>query len=152
MQVCGSAVTVLKCCSLTFKTPTKNYFFKAFLLITYIYIIFLRLNVIKKSQNTRNQGFSSYFFLMIKGSRSVPMNNGSGSKWPKNTWIQNTGLLNGKGKGASPGWNIVFNPPDHLVLAKRRKNHWTLNHLIILRCPTLSVGGGGLQVFDTKNS
>ncbi len=35
--------------------------------------------VIKKSQNTRNQGFSYYFYLMIGGSGSGPRTNGSGS-------------------------------------------------------------------------
>ncbi len=57
--------------------PNKN-----FLLITlwrYIYIIFQRQKVIKKSQNSRNQGFSYYFCLMIEGSGS-----GAESRWPKN--------------------------------------------------------------------
>ncbi len=31
----------------------------------------------KKSQNSRNQGFSSYFCLIIEGSGSVPLTNGS---------------------------------------------------------------------------
>jgi hypothetical protein len=51
----------------------------------------------KKSQNRRNQGFSYYFCLMIKGSRSVALTNGSGR--PK-TWlrtlrirIRNTGYV-----------------------------------------------------------
>jgi hypothetical protein len=35
----------------------------------YIYIIFQRSKVIKKSQNNRNQCFSFYFSLMIDGSR-----------------------------------------------------------------------------------
>ncbi len=46
----------------------------------------------KKSQNSRNQGFSYYFCLMIEGSGSgsIPLTNGSGSgsRRPKNTWIQ----------------------------------------------------------------
>ncbi len=40
--------------------------------------------VIKKSQNIRNQGFSYDFCLMIEGSGSVPLTNGSGSRRPKN--------------------------------------------------------------------
>ncbi len=46
----------------------------------------------KKSQNSRNQGFSNYFCLMFKGSRSgsIPLTNGSrsGSRRPKNVWIR----------------------------------------------------------------
>jgi hypothetical protein len=38
----------------------------------------------KESQNSRNQGFFYYFCLMIKGSVSVPLTNGSGSMGPKN--------------------------------------------------------------------
>ncbi len=55
----------------------------------------------KESQNCRNQGFSYYFFMMIKGSRSragsgsIPLTNGSGSGRPKNMWIRirNTGSI-----------------------------------------------------------
>ncbi len=68
---------ILPFSSVTFKMATKNiYFFLRFLLITfwsYIYIIFQRLKVTKKSQNSRNQCFSSYFGLMIKGSESGSM-------------------------------------------------------------------------------
>ncbi len=67
----------------------KKLFF--FLFITfwrYIYIIFLRYKVIKKSENRRNQGSSYYFCLMIEGFGSVPLTNGSGSRRPKNIWIR----------------------------------------------------------------
>jgi hypothetical protein len=40
------------------------------------------------SQNSRNQGFSYYICLMIEGSESIPLTDGSGSGWPKNTWIR----------------------------------------------------------------
>ncbi len=63
---------------------------KGFLLITfgrYIYIIFQRCKVEKKSQNTRNQCFSYYFWLMIEGSGSISLTNGSGFVRPKNIWI-----------------------------------------------------------------
>ncbi len=69
----------------------KTNFKKVFLHITfwrYFYIIF-RSEVKKKSQNSRNQGFSSYLCLMIEGSEaesgSIPMTNrsGSGSRRPK---------------------------------------------------------------------
>jgi hypothetical protein len=46
----------------------------------------------KKSQNSRKQGFSYYFCLMIEGSGSgsMPLTDGSGygSGRPKNIWIQ----------------------------------------------------------------
>jgi len=50
---------------------------KVFLLITfwrYIYIFFKD----KKSKSSRNQGFSCYFCLVIEGSGSIPLTNGSG--------------------------------------------------------------------------
>ncbi len=62
-----------------------------------------------KSQNSRNQGFSYYIFLIIEGSGSraasgsgsIPLTNGSGSgsRRPKNVWIRwirirNTGFIN----------------------------------------------------------
>jgi hypothetical protein len=44
----------------------------------------------KESQNSRNQGFSYYFCMMIEGSGSIPLASGSGSgSWrPKNMWIR----------------------------------------------------------------
>jgi hypothetical protein len=46
----------------------------------------------KKSQGSRNQGFSYFFCLMIEGSGaasgSIPLANGSGSRRPKNMWIR----------------------------------------------------------------
>ncbi len=41
----------------------------------------------KKSLNSRNQGFSYYFSMMIEGSRSVPLTSRSWSRRPKNIWI-----------------------------------------------------------------
>ncbi len=41
-------------------------------------IIFLRLKI-KRVTNSRNQGFSYYFCMMIEGSGSIPLTNGSGS-------------------------------------------------------------------------
>jgi hypothetical protein len=37
----------------------------------------------QKSQNSRNQGFSYYFCLMIEGSGSIPLTSGYGSGRPK---------------------------------------------------------------------
>ncbi len=79
----------------------KQIFFIFVLLITffkrYIYIIFQEKSQ-KESQNSRNQGFSCYFCMIIEGSGSIPLTNGSGSVSgrPKNMWririrIRNTG-------------------------------------------------------------
>ncbi len=61
---------------------------------------------IKKSQNSRNQGFSYYFCLMIEGSGFVPLTNGSGyrSGRPKNiqSRIRNTGTTNDEFGSARP--------------------------------------------------
>ncbi len=42
----------------------------------------------KESQNSRNQVFSYYLCMMIEGSGSTPLTNGSGSGRPKNMWIR----------------------------------------------------------------
>jgi hypothetical protein len=47
------------------------------------------------TQNSRNQGFSYYFCLMIEGSGSVPLTNGSGSRRPKNIWYGSDGSGSG---------------------------------------------------------
>ncbi len=48
----------------------------------------------KKSKNRRSQGFSYYFWLMIEGSGSVPLTNGSGRPQNKRVlWIQICGRL-----------------------------------------------------------
>ena len=53
------------------------------------YTIFQKIKVINKTQNSRNQCFSYYFCLMIEGSGSISLTNGSGfgSRRPKNIWI-----------------------------------------------------------------
>ncbi len=64
----------------------KTVFKNVFLIITfwrYIYIIFQRYKVKKKSQSSRNQDFSYYFCLVIEGY-------GFGSRRPKNIRIRNT--------------------------------------------------------------
>ncbi len=72
----------------------KKFFCRLLFEGTYSYIIFQRLKAKKKSQNSKNQGFSSYFCLMIEGSGSgsIPLTNGSrsgsGSRWSKNMWIR----------------------------------------------------------------
>jgi hypothetical protein len=44
----------------------------------------------KESSNSRNQGFSCYFCVMIEGSGSgsIPLTSGFGSGRPKNMWIR----------------------------------------------------------------
>ncbi len=79
---------------------------KVFLLITfwrYICIMFQRLKVQKKSQNSRNQGFSYYFCLLIEGSVSIPLANGSGSGRPINMWIHGSRSGFGSGSGRLMG-------------------------------------------------
>ncbi len=59
---------------------------------------FSKIKIQKESQNSRNQGFSYYFCMIIEGSGSgsragsgsKPLTSGSGSgSWrPKNTWIR----------------------------------------------------------------
>ncbi len=69
--------------------------------------LLLRKKVIK-SQNSRNQGFSCCFCLMIEGSGaesgSAPLNNVSGSRRPDNLWIRtpNTGRY-----GTVPCWYFL---------------------------------------------
>jgi hypothetical protein len=70
----------------------KKLFSLSFLLLLFedTNIIFQREKVIKKSQNSRNQGFSYYFCLMIERSGPVPLTNGSrsGFRRPKNIRIR----------------------------------------------------------------
>ncbi len=74
--------------SLTSKTSTKNNLKKKFLLIKVLFkgtfTSFFKDKKSKKSQSSRNQGFSNYFCLMIEGSGSVALTNRSGSRRPKN--------------------------------------------------------------------
>ncbi len=55
---------------------------------------FSKIKCQKESQNSRIQGFSFYFCMMIEGSGSragsgsIPLTSGSGSERPKNMWIR----------------------------------------------------------------
>jgi hypothetical protein len=92
--------------SLAFKMPTKHSFFCYFHFEGTFTSVF-KDKVIKKSQNSRNHGFSYYFCLMIEGAGSKPLTNGSGSRRPKtNTdptdphpnpqhWFPGRNLING---------------------------------------------------------
>ncbi len=99
-NVSGSWIRILLFSSLTFKMPAKNKFFNTI----FSAYDFLKLHLHhfskkknqKESQNSRNQGLSYYFCMMIEGSGaragsgSIPLTSGSGSgSWrPKNTWIR----------------------------------------------------------------
>jgi hypothetical protein len=93
-----SWIRILLFSSLTFKMPAKNYFFNT-IFSTYYFLKlhlyhFTKITSQKESLNSRNQGFSTYFCMIIEGSGSragsgsgsIPLTSGSG--WPKNTWIR----------------------------------------------------------------
>jgi hypothetical protein len=65
--------------SVTPKTPTKDNFLTVLKLFLFkdTFTSFFKEKVIKKSQNSRNQGFSSLFCLLMEGSGSVQINYGS---------------------------------------------------------------------------
>ncbi len=93
--------------------------FLFFLLLTYFLKVHLhhysKIKSQEESQNSRNQGFSYYFCMMIEGSGSIPLTSGSGSGWGGNiledashrigllqsnlstTQTQNTGFWTNKG-------------------------------------------------------
>ncbi len=77
--------------SLTFKMPAKNKFFNT-IFSAYYFLLhlhhFSKIKSQKESLNSRNQGFSYFFCMMIEGSGSIPLTSGSGSGRPKNTWIR----------------------------------------------------------------
>ncbi len=69
--------------SLTFKMPAKNKFFNTIFSACYFLNLhlhrFSKIKSQKESQNSRNQGFSYYFCMVIEG---------SGSGRPKDMWIR----------------------------------------------------------------
>ncbi len=70
-----------------FVVPTKTNFlfiFSAYYFLKVHLHLVSKIKSQKESQNSRNQGFSYYFCMMIEGSRSIPLTNGSGSRRPKN--------------------------------------------------------------------
>jgi hypothetical protein len=98
----GSWIRILLFSSLTFKMPAKNKFFNTifspcdFLKLHLHHLS--KIKIQKESQNSRNQGFSYYFCMIIEGSgsrsragsESIPLTSesGSGSWRPKNMWIR----------------------------------------------------------------
>jgi hypothetical protein len=83
-------IRILLFSSLTFKLPTKNYFFikssSAYYFLKVHLHHFQRQKVQKKSKR-RNQGFSYYFCLMIR-IHICDWWIQSGSRRPKNMWIR----------------------------------------------------------------
>jgi hypothetical protein len=63
-------------------SEVKKTFFAYYFLEVHLHH-FSKIKSNKKSQNSRNQGFSYYFCLMKEGSGSVPLTNGAGSGRPK---------------------------------------------------------------------
>jgi hypothetical protein len=91
----GFWIRILLFSSLT-KDANKN-FFLFFILSPYYFLKahlhqFSKIQSEKESQNSRHQGFSNYFCIMIEGSGSgsIPLTSGSGSgsRKPKNIWIR----------------------------------------------------------------
>jgi hypothetical protein len=80
------------------KTQIKKNSFPAYYFLKVLLHHFSKMKVKKKSQNSRNQGFSNNIYLMIErsgsgsraGSGSIPLTigSGSGSRRPKNMWIR----------------------------------------------------------------
>jgi hypothetical protein len=64
----------------------------------------------KKSQNSRNQGFFYYFCLMIVGSGSMPLTNGSGSRRPKNIRIRRIRIRNTVHSSHWELWRFTIKP------------------------------------------
>jgi hypothetical protein len=97
----GSWIRILLFSSLIFKMPAKKNFFNTIFSAYYFLKVhfhhFSKIKSQNESKNSRNQGFSYYFCMMIEGSGSgsIPLTSGSGSgSWsPKNMWIRirNTG-------------------------------------------------------------
>ena len=75
------------------KTNFLTQFF-CLLLFEGTFTLFSKIKSQKESQNSRIQGFSYYFSIMMEGSGSragsgsIPLTSGSGSGWPKNLWIR----------------------------------------------------------------
>ena len=99
---------------------------------------FSKIKIQKESQNSRNQGFSYYFCIIIEGSRSragsgseskpLTSESGSGSWRPKNTWIRirNTDMIDcdlflsflGQARDYQllPVWESILPPSPQVVL------------------------------------
>ncbi len=96
----GSWIRILLFSLLTFKMPAKkkifNTIFSAYYFLKVHLHYFLKIKSQKEPQNSKNQGFSYYFCMMIEGSGSragsgsgsIPLTSGSGSGRPNNMWIR----------------------------------------------------------------
>ncbi len=62
--------------------------FSAYYLLKVSLHHFSKIKSQRESHNSRNQGFPYYFCIMVEGSGSIPLTNGSGSRRPKNMRIR----------------------------------------------------------------
>ncbi len=113
----------------------------------------------KKSQSSRNQGFSYYFPLVIEGSGSIPLTNGSGSgsRRPNNIRIRRIRIRNTACQELwAPNWNRRYPVPGTtgsgsgsatLLWCKKQGRIWTRQHCTAYFSQrpttfTLCAGGG----------
>ncbi len=81
----------------------------------------------KESLNSRNQGFSYYFCMMIEGSGSgsISLTSGSGSWRPKNMWIRiQIRIRNTVCNTKKEGWSLFISVEDTRILPQRGR-WWT---------------------------
>ncbi len=89
-------VTIIQAALVLFSGLTNLYFWRSVPpkfnseLKSTVFLSFFKDKKSKRSHKLvrRNQGFSYYFCLMIEGSASISLTNGSGSGRPKNMWIR----------------------------------------------------------------
>ncbi len=113
-----------------------NFLTQFFLLITVLFegtfTSFFKDKSQKESQNSRNQGFSYYFCMLIEGSGagsgSIPLTSGSGSGRPKNLWIRWIRIRNTAFADAVPDFqlfslssSLVLSTPVKLFLLQREQ-------------------------------
>ncbi len=109
----ASWIRILLFSSLTFKMPAENKIFNTIFSAYYFLKVqlhhFSKIKSQKESQNSRNQGFSYYFCMMIEGSGSIPLTSGSGSQRIKNMWIRNTAWMASSVENAAsrPRWTTT---------------------------------------------
>ncbi len=87
-----SWMPILLFSSLTFKMPTKNYLKKSFSADYFLKVHLHNFSTIKNQRVTKQLQWRFFllFCMMIEGSGSIPLTNGSrsGSRRPKNIWIR----------------------------------------------------------------
>ncbi len=150
-----SWIRILLFSSLTFKMPAKNKFFNTIFSVYYFVKLhlhhFSKIKSLKETHNSRNQGFSDYFCMMIEGSGSragnrsgsIPLTSGSGSGRPKNRWIRWVRIRNTVvNQDPDPGWTT------RIILPRAKKHFFLLkylNSLLRIRDPELKKIGSGME-------